>query len=42
MLTYVLVYSRNTYMSTHAIILSAAKDLHTGNPKPTPSITPLR
>ena len=41
-LTYVLVYSRNTYMTTHAIILSAAKDLQTGNPKPTQPITPLR
>ena len=26
-LTNILVYSRNTYMATHAIILSAAKDL---------------
>ncbi len=42
MLTYVLVYSRNTYIVTHAIILSAAKDLLTGSPKPTPPITPLR
>lgn len=31
MLTYVLVYSRNTHMATHAIILSAAKDLLAGN-----------
>ena len=30
-LTYVLVYSRNTYIVTHAIILSAAKDLLTEN-----------
>ena len=25
------VYSRNTYMATHAITLNAAKDLLTGN-----------
>ena len=42
MLTYVLVYSRNTYIVTLAIILSTAKNLLTDNPKPTPSITPLR
>lgn len=30
-LTYVLVYSRNTYMATHAIILSTANDLLTDN-----------
>ena len=27
MLTYVLVYSRNTCMATHTVILSTAKDL---------------
>ena len=31
MLTYVLVCSRNTYMATHTIILSAANDLLIGN-----------
>lgn len=31
MLTYVLVYSRNTYIVTHTVILSAAKDLLAGN-----------
>jgi hypothetical protein len=30
-LTYILVYSRNTCMATHAVILSTAKDLLTGN-----------
>lgn len=30
-LTYVLVYSRNTYIVTHAVILSTAKDLLTDN-----------
>ena len=30
-LTYVLVYSRNTYIVRHAIILSAANDLLIGN-----------
>ena len=42
MLTYILVYSRNTYIVTHAIILTAAKNLLTDNPKPKSSITPLR
>ena len=30
-LTYILVYSRNIYMTTHAVILSAAKDLLADN-----------
>ena len=41
-LTYILVYSRNTCMATHAVILSTANDLLTDIPKPKSSITPLQ
>ena len=41
-LTYILGYTRNTHMVTHAAILSAAKDLLADNSKPTPQLQSLR
>ena len=40
--TYILGYTRNTHMVTHAVILSTAKDLLADNTKPTPQLQSLR
>ena len=40
--TYILGYSRNTHMVTHAVILSTAKDLLADNTKTTPQLQTLQ